>query len=313
MNHKPIIVGVDGSAASVGALRWAATEAERRDLQVEAVLATPIRDQGEGMPDPAVLLAAAVDVALPPTRRRLRERVSQWVVPGDPAEVLLERSRRAAFLVLGRTHGRDPLHTSTMARCMRHAACAVAILPTSVPEPGVPPAAAARSTAYGSVGDRLVGDVMRPHVLGIDAASGADAALQLMVGAGVHHAPVMESGQCVGLLYETDVVWHLAGWPVLDGPPSAAAVARKPPPRVAADQPVRQAAVEIAYSTGDAVLVTEQEKIVGILTSDDLVTLLAEQSDATQTDATQTATTQTDRRAMSAPERSPQERPGHHG
>lgn len=271
MNNSPILAGVDGSAASVTALRWAAAEAVRLDLSVDALFGAP-KKRGEPL-DPQVLLTASVDTAVPAASPE-RHRVSPQVVVGEPADVLIERSSGAFLLVLGRSHGRDPLHTSTMSRCLRHARCPVAVVPSSVPEPGGQSIGVPTPEAYGALADRPVGEVMTPHVLGVDATSGVDVALQMMVGAGVHHLPVMEESRCVGLLYETDVVWRMAGWSSLDRPPSASELARKPVPLLTADQTVREAAQELIRKAGNAVLVTDRDQVVGVLTADDLVTLL---------------------------------------
>ncbi|GAA5016149.1 CBS domain-containing protein [Actinopolymorpha pittospori] len=276
MDQSPIVVGVDGSAASAAALRWGVAEAERLRLPVEAVFAVPEERRDEGEIDPDALLTALIQTAVPPTWRR-RQPLSHRVSRGEPASVLTEQSRRASFLVLGRRRGRDPLRTSTTSRCLRNAACPVAVVPANIPELGVPTAGESSAQAYGGVGDRPVGDVMTPNVPGVDAGSGVDVALRLMVGAGVHHLPVMEHDHCVGLLSETDAVWHLASWSVHDRPPTARDLVREPPPVVPSDHTVREAATALLLSGGDAVLVADEGRIVGLLTSDEVATLLAEE------------------------------------
>jgi len=287
MSRERIVVGVDGSAASVAALRWAVASSRWLGLPVEALFVTPGDQQRKaGELDPEVVLTGVVDVALTPAQRRAGLSVSRQVVAGSPAEVLVERSQQASLLVLGRSQGRDPLHVSTTSRCLRHAACPVGVVPATLPEPGVSGDGERTATAYGTVGDRRVGEVMRPQVLGIDATAGADVGLQMMVGAGVHHLPVMEHGRCIGLLYEADVVWHLARWALLDTIPTAGDLASRPPPHVSVDQTVREAAAEIASSTGDVVLVTDQDRVVGSLTADDLVSLVAQESSGDGSTAT---------------------------
>lgn len=276
MDQSPIVVGVDGSAASAAALRWGVAEAERLGLPVEAVFAVPEEQRDEAAIDPDALLTALVHTAVPATWRR-RQPLSYRVSRGDPASVLTEQSRRASFLVLGRRRGRDPLRTSTTSRCLRNADCPVAVVPANIPEPGIPTTGEPTEPAYGGVGDRPVGDVMTSNVPGVDAASGVDVALRLMVGAGLHHLPVMEHDHCVGLLSETDAVWHLASWSVHDGPPTARDLAREPPPVVPSDHTVREAATALLLCGGDAVLVADEGRIVGLLTSDEVATLLADE------------------------------------
>jgi CBS domain-containing protein len=89
------------------------------------------------------------------------------------------------------------------------------------------------------------------------------------------------------------VVWHMASWTGIDGPHTAADVARRPPPRLSPDQPVRQAAVEMFDSVGDAVVVTDGERVVGILTANDLVDLLAAGSPGDQAPGEQGGATPT--------------------
>jgi CBS domain-containing protein len=286
-----ILVGVDGGAASVRALRWAAEEADRLDLQVEVVLATspPIggvpRQGGRFDQDPFARLAAAVRSALPPSHR-FRRRLVEHVVTGNAVRVLTERSQDAGLLVLGRPTGSDPLRSSTTAKCLRLAACPVAVIPAAVPEEddmtesAIPESREDQTDAgvrEDVLGRRPVQDVMTSRVLAVVASTEVDSALQLMVGAGVHHLPVMEHGRCVGLLHETDIVWRLAAWSLRGRPPTAGDVARKPAPAVSADRTVSEAAAEMFHRCGDAVVVSDGDQIVGILTTDDLLAVLARQ------------------------------------
>ncbi|MEQ7124502.1 CBS domain-containing protein [Actinopolymorpha sp. B11F2] len=127
------------------------------------------------------------------------------------------------------------------------------------------------------LGRRRVRDVMTSRVLAVVASTEVDAALQLMVGAGVHHLPVMDKGRCIGLLHETDVVWRLAAWSLHGRPPAAGDVARKPAPAVSVDRTVSEAAAEMFHRCGDAVVVNDGDQIVGILTTDDLLSVLAQE------------------------------------
>jgi CBS-domain-containing membrane protein len=127
------------------------------------------------------------------------------------------------------------------------------------------------------LGRRPVRDVMTSRVLAVVASTEVDAALQLMVGAGVHHLPVMDHGRCVGLLHEADIVWRLAAWSLRGRPPTARDVARKPAPAVSVDRTVSEAAAEMFHRCGDAVVVTDADQIIGILTTNDLLAILARQ------------------------------------
>jgi len=138
---RRIVVGVDGSAESVAALRWACREANLRAAEVHAVLAlesachqvasyavpTPRRTSGSW--------GAARDVL----RRSVNEAASLYpgvtvrtdITEGLAARVLLDHAREADMLVLGRTsHGPDPYRGSgpVIRACLRAAPCPVVVI-----------------------------------------------------------------------------------------------------------------------------------------------------------------------------------------
>jgi nucleotide-binding universal stress UspA family protein len=137
MRTPVIVVGVDGSAESSAALRWALEESPRRGARVEAMLAyyqepvfvpatsMALHPYGE-MPQrhPARELHANVLQA----RRAVpgAPDVAETVVVGDAADHLVEASRHADLLVVG-THGH--LLGSVAAKCVRHAECPVVVIP----------------------------------------------------------------------------------------------------------------------------------------------------------------------------------------
>lgn len=99
MDHQQIVVGVDGSAASQRALRWAASQAEitGRDLLVAYLSESEeqVGDYGYG-----ATLAADIVVAL--TRDHPSLLAHTVVIDGDPADFLLGAAANAAMLVMGR-------------------------------------------------------------------------------------------------------------------------------------------------------------------------------------------------------------------
>src|SRR5687768_258499 len=101
--HRPVIVGVDGSAAALGAVRWAADAAARlgRPLRVTHVLGVP-GPAHEITDEQGLVLDAAVEA-----RHRypgLHVTTSTWY--GQPVNVLREQSRHAELVVVGsRGHG----------------------------------------------------------------------------------------------------------------------------------------------------------------------------------------------------------------
>jgi nucleotide-binding universal stress UspA family protein len=106
----PLIVGVDGSAASLLAVDWAVDEASRLGLSLRLVHAfVPQRDQRAlartGDPEPSsarVLEDDIVTVTAARARRRdLDVKVDAEAVPGDVLPVLMEESRHASALVIG--------------------------------------------------------------------------------------------------------------------------------------------------------------------------------------------------------------------
>jgi nucleotide-binding universal stress UspA family protein len=146
MKHIPagrrIVVGVDGSPASVAALGWAAREARLRQAELHAVYAWEGAERCRapyatcpGLPRPeedraaaASLLAASVRAALgraPP--RGLRTELAE----GHAERMLLDRAAGAELLVLG-SAGRaghlpqaaGPVHRA----CLRGAPCPVVIV-----------------------------------------------------------------------------------------------------------------------------------------------------------------------------------------
>ena len=120
MDPQQIVVGVDGSASSWRALRWAANQAELtgRDLLVAYLSETreQIGNYGYG-----ATLAADIVVAL--TRDNPSLAARPIVIYGDPAQFLLVAATNAAMLVLGREQSNPSLMslatalTEILSRC----------------------------------------------------------------------------------------------------------------------------------------------------------------------------------------------------
>lgn len=143
-----IVVGVDGSEPAAAAVRWAAEEARIRGATLRVVnaweaplsVALPEPSIG-GVPlvpslDPGEVRSAfedrgggIIDTALEGIEGL---EVERRIVDGDPAVVLVEESRDAAMLVVGkRQHGSVAgfLLGSVSRDCIRHAACPVVVVP----------------------------------------------------------------------------------------------------------------------------------------------------------------------------------------
>ena len=137
-----VVVGVDGSANSVGALRWAGAYATRTGSTVRAInvweypmvgdvsgmVVVPLADRSAFVDAAGATLESAIAAAeLPPGVVVERE-----VIEGA-ASTLLERAKDAALLVVGRRghSGVIGLLTGSMATyCANHAAVPVVVVPT---------------------------------------------------------------------------------------------------------------------------------------------------------------------------------------
>jgi nucleotide-binding universal stress UspA family protein len=139
-----IIVGIDGSACSVTALRWAIAQARLTGATIEAIaawqepaiyrysygwpLTTP---EGDSIPTltEKVLQATIAEVVADGDQP---VEVHTRVVQGHPAQVLTEAAAGALLLVLGsRGHGAFSgiLLGSVSHHCVQHAPCPVVVVP----------------------------------------------------------------------------------------------------------------------------------------------------------------------------------------
>ena len=147
---RRIVVGVDGSAESVAALRWACREASLRAAEVHAILALESAcHQVASYAAPAPRqTSGSWGAAREVLRRSVSEAVSLYpsvsvcteITEGLAARVLLDHAREADMLVLGRTaHGPDPYRGAgpVIRACLRSAPCPVVIIgpPTTTPDP----------------------------------------------------------------------------------------------------------------------------------------------------------------------------------
>jgi nucleotide-binding universal stress UspA family protein len=147
--NRRIVVGIDGSLGSDGALGWALDEAERREAEVTALHAWQFPPVGGFIPAPAVGYETEADQVIEAARTnaaRWRPGVHLNVEShvGVAVPALVERSRRADLLVVGR-RGRGRLRTallgSTASQCADDATCPVVIVPTAdVPATSAEPA-----------------------------------------------------------------------------------------------------------------------------------------------------------------------------
>ncbi|MBN9158102.1 universal stress protein [Microbacterium sp.] len=132
----PILVGVDGSASSVDALRYAVTLAGALGRPIRAVMTWDYAALIDLYPTPGRSpekeTAAHLDAVIARAFTEGRPAVlTTRVVAGPPASVLIAESRHAEMLVLG-TRGRGGftglLLGSVSAACAAHAHCPVLIV-----------------------------------------------------------------------------------------------------------------------------------------------------------------------------------------
>jgi nucleotide-binding universal stress UspA family protein len=137
-----VVVGVDGSAESIEALRWAADYAAATGATIDAVMswhsptaagvaapriaAQPITDElrASMLEELDKSLVAVFGPATPPS-------VQARVTYGHPAEVLVEESRHADLLIVGyRGHGAfaGMLTGSVSMHCVNNAHCPVVVV-----------------------------------------------------------------------------------------------------------------------------------------------------------------------------------------
>ncbi|WP_241249835.1 universal stress protein [Rhodococcus sp. X156] len=134
-----IVVGVDGSAGSAHALRWAVRHAGLTGAQVRAVAAwehpaaygwAPVYPPNDPVP---ALTAAMLDRTV---RATLGEhdaaRVQQTATEGHAAQVLVDAADGAELLVVG-TRGHRGLAAALLGsvsqQCVQHAPCPVVVVP----------------------------------------------------------------------------------------------------------------------------------------------------------------------------------------
>lgn len=141
-DSRRVVVGVDGSDASFGALHWAVAEAVRRDARLDVVNAyenhhvvSPVvplvavhRDELEKSSQ--ALMEEMVAAALGPAGARSRP-VELLSSPAGAARALLDVARGADLLVVGsRGRGtcRGLLLGSVSQQCVHHAPCPVVVV-----------------------------------------------------------------------------------------------------------------------------------------------------------------------------------------
>ena len=133
LHQLPVLVGVDGSASSRAALRWAYREAARAGAPLQVLTAWPSVSRGAGAietEEQARAVAIRAVNELPAGDVDVDVIVSPY--PDETADVLLRRTHRSSLLVVG-PHSRHSLHERVLGTVTEHVLadsdCPVAVVP----------------------------------------------------------------------------------------------------------------------------------------------------------------------------------------
>lgn len=126
----------------------------------------------------------------------------------------------------------------------------------------------------GSGVELTAGRLMTSTSVAADPEMEAITALRVMDDRHLTHLPVVEHNRCVGLAYRVDLYAGLAavGW---TRPVPLGRLCRRPPPVVDRTTVRQAAAVVMIEQQTDALVVLDEENVVGVLTAVDLVRSLA--------------------------------------
>lgn len=124
--------------------------------------------------------------------------------------------------------------------------------------------------------DPPVADVMTRQLVGITSDTTVLMALQLMVHTGVRHLPVMDGQRCLGLVVEVDLVRCVAqGGSLMAGWSQVVGEIARPAEELPVAVRRSDAARRMLTSGSDAVVVVENGRVLGIVTTSDLIRSLA--------------------------------------
>jgi CBS domain-containing protein len=119
--------------------------------------------------------------------------------------------------------------------------------------------------------------LMTTRLIGITPDAALSTALHLMATTGVRHLPVLDGDRCRGIVHEADVARFVSSG--FDPPISRAALHVEDLTRPTEPLPITarryDAALRMQTEHVDAVLVMEEDRLVGIVTATDLVRSLA--------------------------------------
>ena len=183
--NELVVVGVDGSPQSEAAVRWAAGEAQSRGAALQMVHAwsrhargaRDVQMRGASVQRAEADGRAVLDIAAALARQAAPDvDVRERLVPGSPAQTLVDAAGDAALIVVG-IRGRGGFASlllgSTSQRVAAHATCPVVVLGR---QPAYPPAG---RVVLGLNVHKAAG---ASALFAFDAAARADAELQVVYG-----------------------------------------------------------------------------------------------------------------------------------
>src|SRR3954447_5910925 len=137
--HQPILVGYDGTAGALPALRWAANEARSRNVPLVIVRAWQSDEElaEPGLIGPEDQLPELAYSTLPDWVRGA-ENVSVVLAAHAAGPAIVEHSADAAMIVVGRRRLGPVQRTwlgSTSSYVMQHARCPVVVVPETAAAP----------------------------------------------------------------------------------------------------------------------------------------------------------------------------------
>lgn len=138
------VVGIDGSKAAAGALRWAVGHAEGRGAEitalgafhVPAIMAVFTAKRGFGVDELGLGATAGHDVDVAIESAAAGVDVHSAVIEGQAQHVLVDASVDADLLVIGRTGSGELRHHllgSVSQYCVTHSLAPVVVVPTGTP------------------------------------------------------------------------------------------------------------------------------------------------------------------------------------
>lgn len=133
-DSKDVVVGVDGSDASIEALRWAVNYSKETGAKVRAIATWHYPWAMQTAPqqvDKSIAERVGENLQAAVSKAGVDGAVETQVLEGHPAVALVKESAEAALLVVG-SHGRSPVRDlllgSVSLHCVTNSVCPVVVV-----------------------------------------------------------------------------------------------------------------------------------------------------------------------------------------